>query len=164
MAGKKGQSGGHNRKTDREKELIGVTHKERMNQNAPDIIRKSIDFQGLGEKGLKFKEIFGPMLLNTGFMSATDSVAFHLICDTFEQWIEIREELKQRGRYIPIKDISGKTISVERSEWCKLEKEIKNDLWKYLADFGLNPMMRNKIVKFAQGEKINPFSGLTKDN
>lgn len=162
MPGIKGRSGGHNRKTNREKQILGAK-KERISFNAPAHINAPmLEFEGLGEHGKKLWQLYAAMLKGNGTLSATDSAALHQLCNAAEQWHKADEEVKKLGRNESLFDKSGKVIGTRPSGLHKIERDLHTSYIQLLREFGLTPLHRDDIKKLSADEPINPFGGITK--
>lgn len=161
MAGVKGRSGGHNKKTLREKQILGVK-KERRCDNAPEYLPARIDkIDGLGEIGLVIWNRYEPMLHNNGTLSESDGMSFFGLCRKWEQWYEQDQEVKKKGKYLPVKDKDGNVIGVTIAPWAKLEVDYFSQLQQCLKVFGLNPVDRGSVERVTREKKVNKFAGLT---
>jgi len=153
MSGTKGRSGGHNRKTLREKQLLGVK-KDRLNDNAPDYLPARVDkIEGLGNVGNIIWNRYEPMLHNNGTLSEADGMAFFGLCRKWEQWYEQDQELKKKGKYLPVKDKDGNVTGATVAPWAKLEVDYFNQLQQCLRMFGLTPVDRGSVEKITVAKK-----------
>jgi phage terminase small subunit len=162
MAGVKGKSGGHNRKSSREKQLLGQNRKERVSRRAPDAIPgPMMEFDGLGENGTKLRAFFLPMLQNNQTIGITDSLALHRFCQVAEEWFKAAEMCKTRGRMMPVKDKDGKVVSMKVAPWHKIERDLARGLAESIRDLGLSPLARDSVSKICEGKEVNPFGKIT---
>ncbi len=159
MAGVKGKSGGHNRKSNQYK-LITGRNKQRMTAQ-PDEIKDSslMEFEGLGEYGKKLRGTYHEMLKNAGKFSITDSPSLHLLCNAAEQWHKADENVKKGGRNEPVYNEDGKLIGTRPSGLHRIERDMHVTYMQLLGLFGFDPIHRDDIKKIATGKKINPFAG-----
>jgi len=162
MAGVKGQSsGGHNKKTQREKELLGVDPR-RLENNSPDFVAgKVVAFDGLGDVGKAIFGLYEPMLHNNGTLSPTDSLAFHILCERYQEWYEYATRCHKDGRMLPIKNDAGRIISLSIAPWAKIETQLLDQLIKLCREFGLTPLSRSSVDKVQRGLDIKPMKSIT---
>ena len=160
MAGTKGHSGGHNRKTQAEKARLGTLRKSRRNDQRPDDVAGELivwDDQ-LGEHGKKIIEIYGKMLRANGTIGVTDSLALHRFARVAEDWHKYDQQCRRLGREIPVKNEDGQTVNSEEAGWSKIEMRLDARLSVCFRELGLAPIHRDCIKKIATGEKINKFA------
>lgn len=144
MAGIKGRSGGHNKKTLREKQLLGVK-KERINDNAPSYLPARVDkIDGLGEVGLTIWNRYEPMLHNNGTLSEVDGMAFYMLCKKWELWYNAAME-----------------VATGNDEFIKREIAYFKQLQSSMRSFGLTPVDRGSVERITREKKVNKFAGLT---
>lgn len=161
MPGAKGRSGGHNKKTRREKELLGVDKYRLGKENPPDIIRGPLDkFEGLKESGEAVWVRYEEMLRLNGTLSKADAPAFHALTKKWEQWYETNKLLDKMGPLIPIRDDEGKTTDYKANPLIHVEQEYYKQLVSSFREFGLTPLSRDNIQKIAEKKEINPFAGI----
>ncbi len=161
MPGIKGRSGGHNKKTLRERQLLGVK-KSRRCDTAPDYLPARIDkIEGLGEIGTTIWNRYEPMLHNNGTLSESDGMAFFGLCKKWEMWYTVNQEVDVKGKYLPVKDKEGNVIGAMVAPWAKLEVEYFSQLQVSMRQFGLTPVDRGNVERITREKKVNKFAGLT---
>lgn len=144
MPGVKGRSGGHNRKTLREKQILGVK-KERRCDNAPEYLPARVDkIDGLGEVGLVIWNRYEPMLHNNGTLSESDGMAFFMLCKKWELWYNASME-----------------VATGNEDYIKREIAYFTQLQVSMRQFGLTPVDRGSVEKIVREKKVNKFAGLT---
>jgi hypothetical protein len=160
MAGTKGNSGGHNRKTQAEKEKLGTLRKSRRNDQRPNDVNGELIVwkEQLGEHGKKIIEVYGAMLKANGTICITDSMALHRFARVAEDWYKYDQQCRRLGREIPIKNEDGQTINSEEAGWSKIEMRLDSRLSQCFRELGLAPIHRDCIKRIAVGEKVNKFA------
>jgi len=162
MPGVKGRSGGHNKKTLREKQILGVQHKSRLNDDAPDYLPARVDkIDGLGAVGAAIFNRYEVMLHNNGTLSETDGMGFFALCKKWEMWYEKMLELERKGHYLQVKNKAGEVVDLRIAPWAKEEIEYFSQLMTMMRAFGLTPVDRGNVRRMAGEKKINKFAGLT---
>lgn len=147
----------------REKQLLGVRHKDRLNHNPPDYVNARIEkLDCLGDIGRKIFEYYEPMLYNNGTLSAADAVAFQMLCKKYEDWHAVLKKIEADGSYIKLTDKEGNITSIIPAPWIKLEREISAQLLKLCQEFGLTPVGRASINKIPRGDNLSKFEKLTR--
>lgn len=161
MPGTKGRSGGHNKKTLREKQILGAA-KSRRGDTAPDYLPARVDrIEGLGEVGMVIWNRYEPMLHNNGTLSECDGMSFFALCRKWEEWYEVDQEVKKKGKYLPVKDKLGNVVGEQIAPWARLEVDYFSQLQVSLRQFGLNPVDRGSVERITREKKVNKFAGLT---
>lgn len=163
MSGTPGHSGGHNRKTNREKQLMGAA-KRRMTQGCPDpLADPSLVFRldGLGEAGKAYFETQLAALTANGTMGHNETAALHVLSRRIEDWYQADCDVRKAKRWQAQKDKEGNIIGVKVSGFHRVERELMQDLIALLREYGQTPLSRDNVRKIARGESTNPFKALT---
>jgi len=166
MAGVKGQrSGGHNRKSVREKQIKGE-RKDRMPANLPDrIAERCAQFEGLGDIGTAIWRHYEPMLYNNGTLSGADAIAFQLLCKGYEEWHKVAKKCDEEGRWLSVetsKDPEAySAIKHSVAPWARQEIQLRDQLMKACREFGITPVARGSVEKIVREKKVNPLGGVT---
>lgn len=156
MSGVKARSGGHNKKTLRERQLLGVK-KSRRCDNAPDYLPARVDkIEGLDEIGTVIWNRYEPMLHNNGTLSEADGMAFFALCRKWELWYKANQELK---KFIVARNKD--TGEFVENPWVKIEVAYFSQLQQCIKMFGLSPVDRGSVERITREKKANKFAGLT---
>lgn len=158
MSGVKGKSGGHNRATNNEKIKLGV-RKSRINADAPETIKgEMITWEDMGEHGKKIREKFMLMLQNNGTLSITDSLVMHKFCRVAEDWFKYDKMCIEKGRILPVKDMTGQVVGFNEAAWSLIETKLRAGLDSLRRELGLSPTTRDSIKKIAVNKPINRWT------
>ncbi len=163
MSGKKGRSGGHNRKTNREKELLGAAGRRLKDTGAPAIIDDKMVFrlEGLGEAGKAFFESQLAALTANGIMGHNETMGLHIMARRVEDWYKADCDVRKAGRWVARKDDAGAVVGIDVSGLHRIERELMQDLLALQREYGQTPLSRDSIRRIAKGESTNPFKRLT---
>lgn len=161
MSGVKGQSGGKNRKTNREKELLGAASRRLL----PDAPRPNqgknytIELKGLGPAGQLFFNKLVAALKANGTMGDGEELALHVLARRVEDWAKADRHVRKYGRWHQEEGKFGVLQKV--SPWHRIERDLWHDLLQLQREYGITPLSRDQIRKLAAGEDPNPYKGLT---
>lgn len=162
MAGTKGNSGGHNRKTNAEKIRLGA-RPARLNKNAPIVPRtRSYLDNGLDEIAESFFRYYEPILFNSGIISDADGTLLYITAAKYSMWYRAAEEVRKEPSTFIQKNMNGDVIKIERTPYSKIESEYFTQLCSAMRELGLTPMGRSAIQKIAEtGEPENRLKKIT---
>jgi len=161
MPGVKGKSGGHNRKTNREKELLGAA-KRRLEQNAPAPLQDQslvISMDGLGEAGRLYYEKVMAALKANGTMGDGEELGLHGMARLVEDWAKADERVRKSGRLMTYAGKNGTIVKV--APWHTVERQLWADLIEMQREYGLTPLSRDRVRKISKGDEINDYKRLT---
>lgn len=156
MPGVKGRSGGHNRISDREKQINGEAHKNRYKgaENPPALLSGIVDHAEFGKLGAGGKRLFNilfPMLENRKVLSKTDSLSFYLLCDAYDMFENAKKRFLKNA--FTVKEVKGKIVVVKRPEFRNEMEDARKILTSYLKDFGCDPDARSRIIAIGDGDE-----------
>lgn len=161
MSGTPGNSGGHNRKTAREKILLGVDSRRIPDTESLVPVNTDpaaiMDFDCLGETGRAFYERKFAELTATRIMGTNETLALHLWARTVEDWLEAADQCRKRGRYTTATDRDGNDIH-RTAPWHKAERELWESCMKAAREFGQTPISRESVKAMAIEEKANKWA------
>lgn len=163
MSGAKGRSGGHNRKSNREKELLGAAARRLKKTGAPAVINPDLVFRldGLGEAGKAFFESQLAALTATGIMGHNEGVGLHIMARRIEDWYKADCDVRKASRWTAKRDAAGNIVAIDVSGLHRIERELMQDLISLQREYGQTPLSRDSIRRIAKGESTNPFKRLT---
>jgi len=158
MAGVKGKSGGHNKKTNSEKSKLGV-RKDRINKNAPTVPKgELIEFDGLCKEAKNIYDTYLPLLQSNGTLGVTDGMIFHRFCIIAAEWIKYNKECAEKGRVVQKLSNDGSYIGEIPAAWHKIEMDLSRQLDLLTRELGLSPLSRDGINKIADEKKQNQWA------
>lgn len=165
MSGKRGQkSGGHNRKTNREKEILGVARRRLAAESPPP--PKGAEFvlelDGLDEAGRLFYEKTMAALKANGTMGDGEELALHVMARRLVDWCEADAQIRKYKRWLPRRDKDGNVVGMDVSAFHKIERELWQDLLQLQREYGRTPLSRDQIRRIGKKENTNEFAGITK--
>ena len=136
-------SGGHNRKTAKQRELEGNPGHRPINKQEPNAPPAS----GQAPKSLDpaerefWKQIF-PIVSKMRVMTKADVFALGQLCRFMAEEQECTRQIAQLGRLIPKKNEAGKVIAATLNPLCRVRSDAARHIRSYLAVFGLGPSFR----------------------
>ena len=162
VSGALGKSGGHNKKTTREHELLGNHHAGRIGTNEPGRGEaKPMQMGDMSEEALRIWHAVEPMLWNNGTIGDSDSMLLSMLCQRWAEWHKYYQRCITKGREIPIRDNDGKVIDFKEASWSKVEFKLWKQSVQLARDFGMSPVSRSSIEKIVRGEEVSKLLSIT---
>lgn len=160
MSGVKGRSGGHNRKSDREKELLGGRKDRIQNSRLPVVSNSFAEFEMLTPESKHIADYFKPILINSGKMGGESALLFHQFCDVAGRWFVKRKECYEKGDYQNVFDKDGNVIGKTTAPWIEQEKDLMKRCLEYMRELTITTKIWGAIGKIADEKPVSKFSGV----
>jgi P27 family predicted phage terminase small subunit len=137
-------SGGHNRKPDSLKKLIGTARADRINENTPevpDLINISMPHDlELSTNGRKIWNSLSGDLAAAGILKQTDVQAFAIYCNSYSLYLDMEKIINENGAlYL------DKTNNPKKRPEVTIRNEAIKIVQSYQGKFGLTPADRDRI-------------------
>lgn len=177
MAGKKGRSGGHNRKTKDAKVLAGTFEKRRSAERPAPVVREAParpDY--LTGRAVELWEFYVDRLgpANRNVLTAEDGDSLATLCQAFARYEEAERDITANGTVLIFetpKTYRGEVILHEGSPVMeskamanpavRVALELQRNLRGWVSYFGLTPADRDRINALPDGTEEE---GLTRRN
>ena len=136
------------------KKLAGNPGKRRLNEHEP---RPPVPDRApyaprylCDEAQAEWRRITG-VLLELGLYTEVDRTALAMYCQAFGRWVEAERELQRTGG--PMMELGKGALLA--NPWVKQVETWFDRLRKMLAEFGLSPAQRSRVMAAAQPEQLS---------
>ncbi len=144
------------------KQLQGTARPDRLNPDepAPVVLQDAQPPAWLKGRARKAWRELAPVLTEMGVLTVADRAALALLCDTYGDYLALRETVEREGRTYTLTTKTGDIMPMPRPE-----VSIAADAWKrasaMLQQFRLTPASRSKVSATEQVE-TDPFEQFLK--
>jgi P27 family predicted phage terminase small subunit len=153
MAGVRGRSGGHNRKSTVVRLIQGNPGKRPL-ATAPQVpVTLPQCPRHLHGEARKVWQRLAPQLFAAGLLTELDVTALAALCATWAIWIEAKERLASEGL-----EVTGPR-GARPSPWIGIASRAQRDLQVLMNEFGLTPNSRQRI-RVVPPPAADPFEEL----
>ncbi len=108
--------------------------------------------KGMSDLALEEWDRMSTALYDLGLLTAVDMAAFAGYCQYYARWQEAEERIKAKGA--TIETASGNLI---QSPWVGIANTSSKMMLKFLAEFGMTPSSRAKVVAIPVHEEYDPL-------
>jgi len=89
---------------------------------------------------------YEPILYNLGVLTEIDGLAFEQLCIVYADWVKYKKYLKAKGELIKVYDKHRRIVDYKVHPYAKLKVKAQEQLNRLLANFGMTPADRSRIV------------------
>lgn len=140
--------------------LHGTARNDRINPNEPKfaVLADAKPPTWLKGRGRKAWADLAPMLIQIGVLTEADRPALLMLCDTYGEWMDLRDVVRREGHTYEVETKTG-TMIMNRPEVAQA-----SDCWRrvnlMLGQFGMTPASRTKVSAASNSEDVDPFEEL----
>ena len=87
-----------------------------------------------------------PQLEAMGILTRVDGHALAVLCQTWARWRKAEEFIEEHGETYRVKDADGRVKYLKKFPQVSTAESCARTLNRYLAEFGLTPSARSRIV------------------
>lgn len=135
------------------KELAGNPGKRPLNDREPSIpVPSSAPYapRFLNEEGKREWRRMAKILIGAGLYAEIDRAALALYCQAWGRWLEAERELGKTGG--PILTAHG-TGNLYQNPWLHVANKAQDQIRRMIAEFGLSPAQRSRVVALQVAEE-----------
>ena len=135
------------------KELAGNPGKRPLNEREPAVaVPSSAPYapRFLNKEGKREWRRMAKLLLEVGLYSEVDRAALAMYCQAWGRWIEAEQMLRKTGGPVLV---SSETLNLYQSPWLHVANKAQEQLRRMIAEFGLSPAQRSRVVAMAATEE-----------
>lgn len=152
MAGRKGRSGGRNRKPTALKVIEGTDRPDRANPNEPKAPPGDVsEPPELAGYALECWRDLAPLLTEMGLLDLSSARMLVALCEAYADWREAVDDIAAKGAYYEVNErqLSRPAVGVREKAWRRYHLG--------LTEFGLTPASRARVEAKPTAAKGNPM-------
>ena len=101
---------------------------------------------GLTEIAQEVWATYEPILYNLGVLTELDGLAFEQMCTVYADWVKYKDEILKVGELVEVRNAAGDVMDIKIHPYAKLKVKAQEQLNRLLANFGMTPADRSRIV------------------